>query len=265
MDSVAEVLGDAVTAEVRGAWTEVYWLFATLLAAEEARLYQVAGHAPAAGFRPWRVTERREEAEDVVSFVLRPADGGKAAPHRPGQYVSVAVDLPGGLRQPRQYTLSRAADGVSMQITVRRVRGRGGAPDGAVSTYLHREVSAGDELLAGTPFGDVVLDDGPDPLVLVSAGIGITPIAAMLDHLAAVQPGRRVIALHADRRPAVHALRVQTAQAAGRMTDLHRVTWYEEPDAPGDGLVMAGCIDLGALTVRIPAKVFGPDLWQQAG
>ncbi|MGI5330133.1 globin domain-containing protein [Actinomadura nitritigenes] len=295
MDAVADVLGDAVTPEVHAAWSEVYWLFATLLVAEEARLYQETGCDPAAEYRPWRVTERRDEAEDVVSFVLRPADGGEVVCHRPGQYVSVAVDLPGGLRQPRQYTLSRAADGVSMQITVRRVRGGAGAPDGAVSTHLHRNLRTGDELLVGAPFGDVVLDDGPDPLVLVSGGIGITPIAAMLDHLAATHPERRVIALHADRSPAAHALRVQTAQSARWMTELDAVTWYEQPDGPGSDQVLAGRIDFDALPVRVPAKaraylcgpipfmrdvrhgllkagvsderihyeVFGPDLWQQ--
>src|SRR5690606_12637971 len=108
LDAVADVLGDAVTPQVHAARSEVYCLFATLLIAEEARLYRDAACDPAAPYRPWRVVERRPEAEDVVSFVLAPADGGAVPAHRPGQYVTVAVTLPDGLRQPRQYTLSRA-------------------------------------------------------------------------------------------------------------------------------------------------------------
>ncbi|WP_067472132.1 hypothetical protein [Actinomadura hibisca] len=154
----------------------------------------------------------------------------------------------------------------------------------------------GDELEVGPPFGDVVLEDGDDPLVLVSAGIGVTPAAAMLDHLAAVQPEREVLFLHADRSPVVHALREQVAASLGRMPRAHAVTWYEKPGGVRGGGVLEGRIDVGALPVPLPAKaraylcgpipfmrgvrrgllaagvgeeriryeVFGPDLWNQA-
>src|SRR5690606_11992077 len=157
LDAVADVLGDAVTPQVHAAWSEVYWLFATLLIAEEARLYRDAACDPAAPYRPWRVVERRPEAEDAVSFVLAPADGGAVPAHRPGQYVPVAVTLPDGLRQPRQYTLSRAA-GDTAQITVRRVRDER-APDGLVSNHLFDHAQVGEELLLSRPFGDVFLED----------------------------------------------------------------------------------------------------------
>ncbi|MBA8953083.1 globin domain-containing protein [Actinomadura namibiensis] len=127
LEAVADVLGEAVTPEIHAAWSKVYWLFATLLVAEEARLHQRAHLDPAGLYRPWRVTGRRDEADDVVAFVLEP--GGVPA-FLPGQHVSVAVKLPGGLRQPRQYTLSRAVGGRGLQITVRRVRGQDGSPDG---------------------------------------------------------------------------------------------------------------------------------------
>ncbi|WP_149264574.1 globin domain-containing protein [Actinomadura sp. K4S16] len=293
MDAVAKVLGDAVTPEVHAAWSEVYWLFATLLIAEEARLYQEAACDPAAPYRPWRVTERRDEAEDTVSLVLAPADGGAVPAHRPGQYVSVAVTLPDGLRQPRQYTLSRTA-GDTVQITLRRVRGDGPAPDGAVSTFLFEHVEAGDVLEVSPPFGDVVMEADGDPLVLVSAGIGITPVAAMVDHLAAVEPGRRVLAVHADRSPRTHALRRQIADAGARMADFQQLTWYEDTGgAEGEG-IRPGRIDVAVLPLprkarvfmcgpipfmreirrglaaagvsdeRIHYEVFGPDLWNAA-
>ncbi|MEV3926894.1 globin domain-containing protein [Actinomadura coerulea] len=292
MDAVAKVLGDAVTPQVHAAWSEVYWLFATLLIAEEARLYRDASCDPAAPFRPWRVTERRDEAEDTVSLVLAPADGGTVPAHRPGQYVSLAVTLPDGLRQPRQYTLSRAA-GDTVQITLRRVRGDGAAPDGAVSAYLFEHVGAGDVVELSPPFGDVVVEDDDAPLVLVSAGIGITPVAAMIDHLAAARPDRPVLAVHADRSVRTHALRRQIAEAGARMTDFRQLTWYEDVDGSRDARpgrievarlplppkarvfmcgpipfmreVRRGLAEAGVSDERVHYEVFGPDLWNTGG
>ncbi|GGU09581.1 globin domain-containing protein [Actinomadura citrea] len=254
MDAVAEVLGDAVTPRVHAAWSEVYWLFATLLIAEEARLYRDAACDPAAPFRPWRVTERRDEAEDTVSLVLAPADGGRVPAHRPGQYVSLAVTLPDGLRQPRQYTLSRAT-GDTVQITLRRVRGDATAPDGAVSTFLF-ENAVGDVVELSPPFGDVVMEDDGDPLVLISAGIGITPVAAMIDHLAVEQPGRRVLAVHADRSARTHALRRQIAEAGARMPHFQQLTWYEDTGGEEDQDVRPGRIEVTRLPLPRKARVF---------
>ncbi|GAA4057328.1 globin domain-containing protein [Actinomadura miaoliensis] len=297
MEAVADVLGAAVTPEVHAAWSEVYWLFATLLVAEEARLYQQASCSPAGPFRPWRVVARRPETDDVFSLVLEPADGQGVPGYRPGQYVSVAVTLPDGLRQPRQYSLSRVPADDAIQITVRRVRGDGGTPDGAVSSFLHHDVAEGDLLEVSPPFGDLVLDDESDPLVLISAGIGVTPVAAMIDHLAATAPDRRVLALHADRSPRTHALRDQIATAARAMPGLHRVTWYEQPDGTASAAgeeIRTGLMDITGLSLppkarvymcgpipfmrgvrralltagiadeRIHYEVFGPDLWNQA-
>ncbi|MGK5550790.1 globin domain-containing protein [Actinomadura kijaniata] len=297
LEAVATVLGPAVTPEVHAAWSEVYWLFATLLIAEEARLYQRTSCDPATLFRTWRVVERRPEAEDVVTFVLEPTDDRGVPSYRPGQYVSVAVTLPGGLRQPRQYSLSRVPADGTIQLTVRRVRGDGRAPDGAVSSFLHQHVSEGDELEVSPPFGDLVLDDDLQPLVLVSAGIGITPVAAMIDHLAAVAPERRVLALHADRSESTHALRGQIATASASMPGLDRITWYEEPGGstpsaneeirggrmditglalpPKARVYMCGPIPFmrdvrrallngGVREERVHYEVFGPDLWNQS-
>ena len=139
--SVGEVLGDAVTPEIAAAWSEVYWLFALQLVAEEARMYQQANVDPSQPTRPYRVVRRIEETADVISLVLEPADGGTLPAIAPGQYVSVFVDLSGCDRQPRQYTVSSTAVRTRLQITVRRVRGVNGAPDGRVSGYLHDHAS----------------------------------------------------------------------------------------------------------------------------
>ncbi|NUS28192.1 MAG: hemin transporter [Streptomyces sp.] len=282
--AIAEVLGDAVTPEVAAAWDEVYWLMAGALIAQESRLYQEAGVVPGDVWRPWTVVERREETADVVSFVLRPADGGPVPAARAGQYVSVRALMPDGVHQLRQYSLSGDPGGELRRITVKRVGG------GEVSSLLHGTVRAGDELTLSLPFGDVALDESDTPLVLASAGIGCTPMVGMLAHLAATGSTRRVLVLHADDSPGTHALRTETRALTERLPKADAVFWYErlgiaEPEArsglmdldgvdvPADATVyLCGplpfmravrtqLLDRGIPPRHIRYEVFGPDLW----
>ncbi|GGP66265.1 globin domain-containing protein [Saccharothrix coeruleofusca] len=255
MAAVGKVLGDAVTPEVAAAWDEVYWLLACRLIAAEARLYQRGGIDSATVWRRWRVAKRQDEAVDAVSFTLVPDDGGEVPDFAPGQYVSVAVDLPDGHRQPRQYSLSQGPGCGSLRISVRRVRGVDGAPDGAVSNHLHDHVRTDDTLLVGPPAGENALDPGTGPVLLVSAGIGITPMAAMLDHIARSQPTRRVVVVHADRSPERHPLRAEIRRIAAGLTDVDQFTWYEEGDGGRRGLVD---VDAIPLTEDTTAYLCGP-------
>jgi nitric oxide dioxygenase len=259
LKAVGTVLGDAVTPEIARAWDEVYWLFATQLIAEESRLYTRAGVDPSQPWESYTVVDLVDEAKDVVSLVLRPVAATGVPTHQPGQYISVLVDLPDGSRQPRQYTLSTAARPDTLQFTVHRVHGLGDAPDGRVSTFLTTAVSVGDLLQLTRPSGDVVLIDGPAPLVLISAGVGITPVAAILEDVAARTPQRSVLLLHADHSPAQHALRRAVDVSAAQLTDVARYTWYEDPaslpDADGQQL-RTGLMDLSELTIPKDAQVF---------
>jgi nitric oxide dioxygenase len=291
--AIAEVLGDAVTPEVAAAWDEVYWLMAGALIAQESRLYQEAGVEPGQVWRQWTVVERRTETADVVSFVLRPADGEPAPKARAGQYVSVRALMADGVHQLRQYSLSSDPGGELRRITVKRVAGTADTPDGEVSDLLHEQVREGDELTLSAPFGDVFLDDPADAtaaVVLVSAGIGGTPMTSILARLAALGSPRPVLVLHADRSPADHALRAETRELVGRLPGARAVFWYErpgpeEPEAreglmnldgialPEDATVfLCGPLpfmrDVRAQLLRagVPARhiryeVFGPDLW----
>ncbi|WP_228914956.1 globin domain-containing protein [Streptomyces sp. DH20] len=291
--AIAEVLGDAVTPEVAAAWDEVYWLMAGALISREARLYQDAGVEPGRVWRQWSVVERRTETPDVVSFVLRPADGRPAPEARAGQYVSVRALMPDGIHQLRQYSLSSDPGGELRRITVKRVAGTDGAPDGEVSRLLHERIREGDELTLSAPFGDVFLDDPADattPVVLVSAGIGGTPMTSILARLAVLGSPRPVLVLHADRSAADHALRDETRELVGRLPAARAVFWYERPgleevDAR-EGLMSLDGIELPQdasvflcgplpfmrdvrgqlLRAGVPARhiryeVFGPDLW----
>lgn len=257
MNAVAEVLGDAVTPEVASAWDEVYWLFAAQLIAEEARLYTLGGVDPATPWRKYEVIERVEDAFETITLVLRPQDGAPVPAHHPGQYVSIAVDLPDGSRQPRQYTVSTGARENSLQITVRRVRGTDGAPDGVVSTFLHEHVSTGDVLEVGPPAGDMVLDEGENPLVLISAGVGITPVAAILDDLSARGVSRPVTVAHADRSADSHPLFDAVSASVSTLGSVETHTWYERVDAAGQERgARHGLMDLAHVDVPADADVF---------
>jgi nitric oxide dioxygenase len=264
LGAVATVLGDAVTAPVAAAWDEVYWLFAARLIGREARLYAEAGVDGADPWQEFTVAQRIAEAHDTVSFVLIPADGGAAPDFRPGQYVTVAADLPGNGRQLRQYSLSQAATGGTLRITVRRVRGVGGAPDGVVSGFLHDHVAAGDRLRISRPYGDLALQPGNSPLLLVSAGVGITPMASILEHVARTQPTREVTAVHADRNPDRHPLRADMTANGSRLRTFRSLSWYEQPSGEPD--TYPGRIDTDLIPVHPDADVYlcGPAPFMQA-
>lgn len=287
--AIAEVLGDAVTPEVAAAWDEVYWLMANALISIEDRLYAQQGVVAGDVWREWEVTARIEETADVATFQLRPADGAPAPAFRPGQYVSVQVELPDGARQIRQYSLSCAPGSPLRSITVKRVHG-GGAPEGEVSAQLHARTRAGDRLRVSAPYGDLVLDATDAPLLLASAGIGCTPMLSMLEHLAATGHSAPVTVVHGDRSPADHALRTDHALLTGKLPDAVAHFWYENPE-PGHRADRTGLVDLSGLAVPsgthaylcgplpfmravrtqllakgvaaadIHYEVFGPDLW----
>ncbi|MEU3004005.1 globin domain-containing protein [Streptomyces sp. NPDC007020] len=287
--AIADVLGDAVTPQVAAAWDEVYWLMANALIAIEERLYAQQGVAAEDVWREWEVTARAEETEDVTTFLLHPAQDTPPPAFRPGQYVSVQVELPDGARQIRQYSLSRAPGSRLRSITVKRLRGQG-SPDGEVSRHLHEHVRTGDLLRVSAPYGDLVLDHLDAPLLLASAGIGCTPMLSMLEHL--VQEGHRgpVTVVHGDRAPAAHALRTDHMRLTENLADAEAHFWYEAPE-PGHPANRTGLVDLDGITVRpgthaylcgplpfmrsvrgrlleagvrpadIHYEVFGPDLW----
>lgn len=293
MWAIADVLGDAVTPEIAAAWDEVYWLMAYTLIHIERGLYSGRGVRPQTVWRQWEVEQKIRETSDAVSFVLKRVDDRLVKPSLPGQYATVQMLLPDGTRQPRQYSLSRADNGEYRQFTVKRVHG-GGKPDGEVSTLLHTQVNVGDTLTMSVPSGALVLDDAAGrPMVFASAGIGITPMAGMLSHLAKAGSHLPVMLLHADHDEDSFALRGQILADIAALPGASIYLWYErgssrlpvngvfpgemdisQIDLPGNAMyhlcgpvpfmqeIRSALIKTGVQPRDIQYEVFGPDLWQ---
>ena len=172
------------------------WMIALLVATGAPVLFlfllRVFTPAPPPAFRRFRVADIRPESNSVLSFELVPADRKPVPPHEPGQFVPVRVQ-----KEIRSYSISSAS---ALRISVKR--------EGRVSTHLHTAVEVGDVLELGAPAGRFVL--GPPsqvPLVLISAGIGVTPVLAMLESLARARSERTVWWVHSARNAAEHAFR----------------------------------------------------------
>ena len=172
--------------------------------------------APAwAGLRPLRVDAIQHESASVISVKLVPADGRPAPPARPGQFLTVRLNS--GLL--RTYSLS---DTEPYRISVKR------EPHGAVSGYLHEKLRVGDVIEAGAPRGSFVLRPGERPVVLISAGVGATPVLAMLHALAAERPPRQVWWIHGARNAAEHAFAQEAQDLLAQLPDAHSVIRYSE-------------------------------------
>lgn len=260
--AIVEVLGDAVTAEVAAAWDEVYWHMANALISIEKGLYADAGVPDGDVWRTLVLRRRVQESPDTVSFVLGTPDHSALPKALPGQYVSVQVTLPDGARQIRQYSLTRSFEPSEWGISVKAVpvsHADDGTvlPAGEVSNFLHRNLFEGDEIRVSTPFGDLVVEDSDQPLVLISAGIGITPVIGILHYLKGIASAREVLVLHADRSPARHAHRQELKELVTALpaASLHR--WYEDLGVrPQREALRAGRVDLGAVKIPTDALVY---------
>jgi nitric oxide dioxygenase len=195
LGAIGEVLGDAATPEILEAWGHAYWFLADILIAREAEISASHG-AMRGGWTGWRsffVKKRIVECADVISFVLAPVDGQPVMRHLPGQFLSFRFHVPGRDAQSRNYSISSAPDDEAYRISVRRI------PGGLVSNWLHDEAKEGTTLDVSAPAGDFILT-GPAgaPVVLISGGIGATPMIAMLDTLLGCPQKPAVQYIHCD-------------------------------------------------------------------
>ncbi|MBB3110677.1 nitric oxide dioxygenase [Paenibacillus phyllosphaerae] len=260
LKAIKEVLGDAATDEILGAWAEAYGIIADVFISVEAQMYEAAEQQPGGweGFKPFKVVRRQAESVAMTSFYLEPADGSRPAAFLPGQYVSVKLSIPG---QPnthiRQYSLSGAPDARGYRISVKREDGGEERPDGVVSNYMNHDVTEGAELLLSAPAGDFTIDAaaGEQPVVLLSGGAGITPMVSMLHHLH--KADREATFIHATANSATHAFQAEVASLAQAGSKLKAFYSYSNPteqDRADRRFDKEGRIDAAWLKEVIPAQ-----------
>jgi ferredoxin-NADP reductase/MOSC domain-containing protein YiiM/ferredoxin len=201
--------------------------------------------APAwSGFRPLRVAQIRRESATITSFLLVPTEETRAMPVAlPGQYLTVrvrpAVDAP---RLVRSYSMSDVVDERGYRISVKR--------EGAGSRYLHDRVNVGDILDVAAPRGSFVLRKGTGPVVLISAGVGATPVLAMLHALVRERSTRPVWWVHGARNHAEHAFAAEVDGLLAALPNSRRFVAYSQPARAatlGANNDLTGRLDLTAL------------------
>lgn len=249
LGAIQEVLGDTATPALIAAWDEAYSELAGVLIDAEKKLYAEAETTPGQ-LRDLRVVEVRNESEDITSFVLEATDGKPMPVFKPGQYLSVLATFADGTTQLRQYSLSDAPNPHRLQISVKRERTGDDKPAGRVSNWLHDHVDIGSILQVTHPFGDFAPDTESDaPIVVLSAGVGITPMVSVLNRIAQVNPRRRVVFAHAAKGVAYHAHRTEIVAVKEVMPHLHTAVFYEDFSTENvtDGTTHGGRMDVSKL------------------
>lgn len=233
LTAIKEVLGDAATDEIMAAWGNAYWALADILIGRERTLYGAIAETPGgwSGWRDFVIEAVIPECAVISSFVLRPVDGAPVMAHKPGQYLTFNLDLGDGAPTKRNYSISGAANGETYRISVKR------EPEGRASVWMHDEARVGTVLRVAPPAGDFFLPDAPErPVVLMSGGVGLTPMVAMLETIAERHPDLPVHYVHGTLNGETHAMRDHVAQLCAGRDNLRASVFYEVPrleDAAG--------------------------------
>ena len=192
------------------------------------------------GFRSLRVAAKRTERVDAVSLELEADDGGALAPPLPGQFVVLRLRPDGGSPVVRSYSLSGPPAGSRYRVTVKV------EPHGAAGGYLRSAVDVGTRLDVAAPRGQFTLDASERPVVLVSAGVGVTPVLAMLHGLHDTGSTREVWWFHGTRSGAEHVLADETRSLLAAMPGAHSRIWFSRPGP--DDRIPADYDEAGHLT-----------------
>ncbi|MBI0538665.1 NO-inducible flavohemoprotein [Roseomonas sp. KE2513] len=253
LGAIKDVLGSAATPEILQAWGEAYWFLADVLIGREAQIYAEHAASPGgwSGWRDFAVAARTKESEIITSFHLVPTDGGKVLRHRPGEYLTFWLEIPGRPPLKRNYSISSAPGDAGYRITVKR------EPMGIASNWLHDAVQPGARLKVAAPAGDFVLAEPVErPVVLLSGGVGQTPLMSMMQALAKGPSAASVRFVHGTLSGATHALAAEArdlaAASAGRIAV---TTFYERPraeDRQGEHYDLAGRITPDWLRANTP-------------
>jgi len=259
MVAVGKVLGGVVTPEIAAAWSEAVLFLAKTCIDTEESLYQMAEQRPGgwSGLETFEVTEIKDVATDIKSFTFKAPCGsplfGEAFGFTEGQYLTVKVDTEGdGLTAPRHYTVTSPPGVDYLQCTVKKL------PGGKVSTYLHEKLRVGDMVQLSAPFGIFTLESAKEPSVLMSAGIGVTPMVNFSRAL-----GKKVkLAVHVDRDPESFAYRSLLAESGQPLLE----KFTKAKDGNGSGRISANVLvqeTVEKAGVENNFYICGPPSWME--
>lgn len=253
LGAIKAVLGDAATEEILAAWAEAYGFLAKILMAREDRIYHELADADGGwtGWRTFTVSEVKPESSVITSFILRPVDGRGVIRHRAGQYLTFWLEIPGHPPIKRNYSISNAPNGESYRISVKR------EPQGLASGWLHDHAKAGTVLKVAPPAGEFFLPEHPErPVVLLSGGVGLTPLVAMLETVVERYPGLAVHYVHGTHDRETHAMRNHVRELAGHRTNVQVSDFHQTPladEVAGRDYDHAGIITEEWLLANTPA------------
>jgi ferredoxin-NADP reductase len=204
------------------------------------------------GFRQLTVTAITRESDQVISIRLEDPDGGPLPAARPGQYLTLRVQAD-EQQTPvlRNYSLSGSPATGYYRISVKREH------DGVASGYLHTRLAIGDEIEIAAPRGTFILDRTDAPVLLISAGIGATPVLAMLQVLAEEQSEREIWWLHAARSGRDHSFAAEAQTLVASLPNVHTHIYYSRPgpnDLEGRDFSSAGRLTASALAQLDPSR-----------
>lgn len=256
--AMGDVLGAVLTPEILEAWGVAYWQLANLMIKLEADMYEEAD-----GWTDWRdfkISEKVQESDEITSFYLRPIDGKALPKFLPGQYISIKTDVPQlQYQQPRQYSLSDAPNPNYYRISVKKETGidTENADDvahpGYISNILHEEKAVGDILKVSHPFGEFFLEAkqiDESPIVLLSAGVGVTPMVSMLNTLTERRSNQPVSFVHGARTGATRAFHSHVQHLAKWHPNIRHTSFIKNPNeniTEGHDYHIQGRLDLHKL------------------
>lgn len=232
---IKDVLGDAATDDIINAWEKAYGVIADVFISVEKEMYEAVQNSPGGwiDFRNFKVMKKVVESDVITSFYLEPEDGQAFPAYQPGQYITVKAIIEG---QPythlRQYSLSCAPGEDMYRISVKREDAMGDNPAGIVSNFLHAKMEEGSILPISAPSGDFVLDqEDTRPLILMSGGVGLTPMISMLETVIKEQPSREVVFIHAAKSGNIHAMKERVQEITQTHDQVTSYTVYDSPSA----------------------------------
>lgn len=254
IETLRELASDVFTADVEEAWTCAYQFLAQIFIDREAELYQQRAES-LGGWRDARVftvVDKVVESKLVTSFVFMPVDDKAVIGFQPGQYLGIEVSDPSReFKEIRQYSLSTTANDQTYRISVKREVNNvdGVTAKGIVSNYLHDEVNVGDSINLYAPAGDFFFNDRQAPVVLLSAGVGITPMQAILETLAKESYKYPVQYLHACEDSEQHSFDQRTTELINQ-NNWQQHIWYRTGEVSQQH-ILQGMMDFSQIDLPI--------------